>query len=205
MAQRTWAHRATHPLVTRLIGTPVRPNHLTALRLLTGLAAVACFAAGATIAGGALFLASAILDRADGELARLGGMTSRTGHLFDLASDVLVTALLFLGIGLGLREMPLIGPWAALLGAVAGLSVALIFLLVTAIENRGQTAIPGGAGIDPDDTLFLIAPLAWLGWLPQLLVAAAVGAPTVLALLVIRYRRLALTGTTDHSSRQLNP
>lgn len=205
MAQTTWAHRATHPLVTRLIGTPIRPNHLTALRLATGLAAIACFATGAPFVGGALFLASAFLDRADGELARLGGMTSRAGDLFDLVSDLLVTALLFLGIGLGLRGQPLIGTWAALLGVVAGLSVALIFLLVTAIERRGQTAIAGVAGFDPDDALFLVAPLAWLGWLPQLLVAAAVGAPAVLALLVIRYRRLLLARTTEHPSHYFGP
>ena len=35
-------------------------------------------------------------DHTDGELARIGGKTSRIGHLYDLASDAAVTILLFI-------------------------------------------------------------------------------------------------------------
>ncbi len=191
MDRRTWAHRATLPLVRRLAGTGITPNHLTALRLGTGLLAVASLARGASVAGGAWFLVSAFLDRADGELARLTGASSPAGHYFDLASDLAVTSLLFVGIGYGLRSHPLLGPWALPLGIAAGVSVAAIFCVVTAMEAGGRPALPGAGGFDADDILFLVPPLAWVGWLPQLLVAAAAGAPLFLLLLAGRRRRSA--------------
>jgi phosphatidylglycerophosphate synthase len=186
----SWAHRLTRPLVRRLGGSAIRPNHLTLLRLLTGLAAVVCFAAGLDIMGGCWFLLSALLDRADGELARLTGSHSRIGHYFDLGSDAVVNSLVFVGIAAGLRADPLLGPWALGLGLVAGLSIAAIFWLVCQLEASGQQLVTGVAGFDPDDALFLVAPVAWVGWLAPLLVAAAIGAPLFLLLLAFFGRRL---------------
>jgi archaetidylinositol phosphate synthase len=37
--------------------------------------------------GGGIWLLSAFLDRADGELARIGDMMSRGGHVYDYYSD----------------------------------------------------------------------------------------------------------------------
>jgi len=59
-------------------GTRLRPNHLTTGRLLSGLAACVCFGFGTKSGmawGGGLWLLSAFLDRADGELARIGNMS----------------------------------------------------------------------------------------------------------------------------------
>jgi phosphatidylglycerophosphate synthase len=173
--------------VRSLVGTAVRPNHLTALRVVTGLAAVACFATNASLQGGAWFLVSAFLDRADGELARLSGATTRSGHYLDLAGDLLVTSLLFVGIGAGLRSHAAVGEWAVGLGVLAGGSIALIFLLVSLMENDGLTAMRGGGPLDPDDVLFLVAPVAWAGWLPELLLAAAAGAPAFLFFVFVRW------------------
>jgi hypothetical protein len=36
-----------------------------------------------------------------GELARIGGKSSRIGHLYDLTCDALVTVMLFVGMGIG--------------------------------------------------------------------------------------------------------
>ena len=47
MSGASWTHLMARPLVRPLIGTRVRPNHLTTLRLLTGLAACALLAGGA--------------------------------------------------------------------------------------------------------------------------------------------------------------
>ena len=71
----SWTHLLARPLVRPLIGTWVRPNHLTTLRLLTGVAACVAVAWGSRAGlwwGGGLWLVSAFLDRADGELARMG-------------------------------------------------------------------------------------------------------------------------------------
>lgn len=187
MAQTTWAHRATHPLVSRLIGTPVTPNQLTALRAVTGLAAIWLLAAGANGWGGSLFVVSALLDRADGELARMSGQTSRLGHYLDFGSDIAITVLLFVGIGIGLREHPWIGSWALALGAAAGLAVAFIFLLAMRLETLGSSALKGTGGFDPDDVLFLVAPVAWLDGLAWLLLAAGIGAPLFLLLALLRW------------------
>jgi hypothetical protein len=48
----------------------------------------------------------------------------------------------------------------------------------------------GGAwGFDPDDAFCLMAPLAWLGWLAAILLAAGIVTPVVAGVLGIRLLR----------------
>jgi phosphatidylglycerophosphate synthase len=190
MARTTWAHRAMRPVVRRLITTPVIPNHVTALRLITGLGAAWQFSRGANGWAGVLFVISAFLDRADGELARMTGRTSRLGHYLDLGSDIVITALLFVSIGIGLREHALIGDIAVSLGITAGVAVALIFPVVMQLDALGPSPFAVHPGFDADDLLFLVGPIAWLGGLPWLLLAAGVGAPVFLAALLYRWRHI---------------
>jgi phosphatidylglycerophosphate synthase len=166
-------------LVRPLAGTRVTPNHLTTLRLVTGLAAVMLFAGGSRageVWGGVLWVLSAFLDRADGELARIGGKTSRLGHLYDLWTDVAVNALLFVGIALGAGP-DAFGGHALLLDLLAGGAVAFIFWIVTRVQATRADAFSARGGFDPDDALYLVGPMAWCGWLQPLLPVAAVGAP----------------------------
>ena len=186
-------HRWLTPAVALLIDTPVTPNHLTTLRLLSGLGAAGAFACGAAawsaIAGG-LFVASILLDHADGILARIAHKTSRIGYLYDLWTDAAVNSLVFLGIGFGLRDGSL-GYGAALLGTVAGLAVAGNFLVVQRLEARAGSPLGWNfRGIDPDHALFLVPVAAWAGGLPILLYAAAALAPLVLALMVRELLRM---------------
>lgn len=185
----TWAHRATHPLVRRLLGTRVRPNHLTGLRLATGLLAAGLFATGSFAWAGASFTLSALLDRADGELARLGALATPLGHRLDLASDVIVTIALFIGLGTGLRAggLGVLAPW---LGVLAGAAVALIFAAEARLETLAPAAGPRRWPVDADDTLFIVGPLAWLGGLDGLLLLAAAGAPAYLVWCALRLHRL---------------
>lgn len=97
MSQKTWARKVSSPRVKLLIGIRVSPNRLTSARLVTGFIAIDCFASSAMGWGGPLFIISAVLDRADRELAPLPGKTSRVGHYYDLCSDFLVYVLLFRG------------------------------------------------------------------------------------------------------------
>ena len=195
MIGTSWSHLAARPLVRPLIGTPVRPNHLTTLRLLTGLAACACLAAdtrAGTAWGGGLWILSAFLDRADGELARLGKLSSRFGHIYDTYVDIAVNSLLFVAIGLGLRHSWL-GAWAIPLGLVAGTALLLASILSHRLELRspaGTKAYSGRWGFDLEDALYLMAPLAWLGWLAPILVGAAIGASTIALLTAWRLARL---------------
>jgi len=192
--QTTWTHLLARPLIRPLIGTRVRPNHLTTLRLLTGIAACLAFTLGTRAGmwwGGGLWLISAFLDRADGELARLGNMMSPEGHRYDFLCDVGVNTLFFICIGFGLRHSWL-GSWAITLGLVSGASILLVSLFSEWLERRsppGTKAYSGKWGWDPDDALYLMGPLAWLGWLSPILVGAAVGATVMMLITGIRLLR----------------
>lgn len=195
MIGTSWTHRIARIVVRPLIGTGVRPNHLTTLRVLTGAAACALFAQGSPSAigwGGVIWIVSAFLDRADGELARIGNMMSRTGHMYDYYADTAINAAFFLAIGVGLRHSWL-GQWSIGLGFVAGSSIFLCGLFAEWLELRsppGTRAYSGRWGFDPDDALYLMAPLAWLGWLGAVLVGAAIGAPLMMIITGVRLLRL---------------
>jgi CDP-alcohol phosphatidyltransferase-like enzyme len=191
----TWTHLLARPVVRPLVGTAVRPNHLTTLRLLTGIAACVAFAWGTRAGmwwGGGLWLVSAFLDRADGELARIGNMMSPGGHRYDYLADVWVNTLFFVAIGFGLRHSWL-GEWSIPLGVISGLSILLGSLFSEWLERRSPTGtkgISGKWGFDPDDALYLMGPLAWLGWLSAILVGASVGATVVMLIQGVRLLRL---------------
>ncbi len=180
MSHNTWIHRLVKPLVRPLVNTPVQPNHITTLRLATGLGAAAAYADGRPLwltIGGFLFILSMLLDRADGMLARLSGKMSKTGHYYDLISDSVCNAAIFIGLGIGLRFTEL-GGWTVALGFLAGFAVMFILGVVMWAEGqKGLRAaeLSGFAGFDAEDSTILVPILVWLGWgLPLLYVAAAV-------------------------------
>ncbi|MFI4963939.1 MAG: CDP-alcohol phosphatidyltransferase family protein [Caulobacterales bacterium] len=191
----TWTHALARVLVRPLVGTGVTPNHITTLRLLTGAMACWLFALGTqrgAIWGGVLWLISAFLDRADGELARLGDMRSRQGHLYDYYSDVLINSGFFLAIGFGLHGSWL-GHWSIPLGVVtcvAMLACCVLSEIYETLTGPGVRVWGGAFGFHPDDALYLLAPLAWLGWLAPVLAAASVC--TSLIAMVIGVRLLLL-------------
>ena len=161
--------------------TKITPNQVTTLRLVSGVVAAAALAIGThwwTQVGCIVFVVSVVLDRADGELARLSGRTSEKGHKYDLWADACSNVLVFIGLGVGLRDSVL-APWSIPLGIVAGVSVAAICWLGLQIEaDKGQRAaeLPGFAGFDPDDAILIVPLVIWFGWSVPLLVAAAGGA-----------------------------
>jgi phosphatidylglycerophosphate synthase len=195
--QRPWDARFARWLVTPLKDSWVTPNHLTTVRLAVGLLASACFLPGTYLwsnLAALLLIVSNFLDHTDGELARMSGKTSRFGHLYDLASDALVTILLFVAIGMGMSLRPGmdfdVPP--ALAGAAAGGAIALIFYLRMKIEElAGKTATRQASlgGFETEDVLYCM-PLATLcNQLPLLLLVASVCAPTYALWVVFEYRR----------------
>jgi len=197
-ARLPWDARLARRLVGPLSNSWVTPNHLTTVRLLVGLAAAVAFVPGAYIwsnVGAMLLVVSNFLDHCDGELARMSGKSSRAGHVYDLASDALVTIVVFIaiGVGVGVRLKMVLPVPAMLLGCIAGCAIALIFYLRMQIEDRlgkagAQQASVGG--FETEDVLYLL-PLATL-WdrTASLLIAAAVGAPLYAAWVVFEYRRV---------------
>jgi phosphatidylglycerophosphate synthase len=187
-------------LVTPLKDTWVTPNHLTTVRLAVGLVATAAFAPGTYIWSnlGALLLAlSNFLDHADGELARISGKSSRIGHLYDLASDALVTVLLFVAIGIGVSAttgragLGLNAPPVEL-GSVAGIAVAIIFFLRMRIESmagKAGTRQAILAGFETEDVLYLLPLVTVCNGLVSFLTLASIGAPLFAIWVTIDYRR----------------
>jgi len=183
MSHHTWIHRlARITIVTPLIGSSVKPNHLTTLRLTTGICAAGFLAVGEPpwqhIGAGA-FLLAMLLDRADGDYARLTGQTSRGGHIYDLVADALCNALIFAGLGIGLRGGQY-GSQAILMGLIAGIAIGVILWLVIRIEQlEGARAAELGSfsGFDPDDAMIIVPLCIWANVMEGLLVAAAVGTP----------------------------
>ena len=189
---KTYVHHAGRWLIRPLVNTPVTPNHLTTLRLLTGIAAAVAFAMGDylwTAWGGVLYAVSALLDRADGELAKLSGKSSNWGHWYDLYCDAVVNVVLFFGIGIGLTDSVL-GHWAWKMGLLSGLSIALTFWIVFRLHESGShpsEAFNYPDGFDLDDSLFLVCIFAWFDGLLPLLIAASVCAPLFLIFALWQY------------------
>ena len=189
-----WDQRIARFLVRPLVHTRVTPNHITTVRLLSGLAACGCLAYGETPLihwGAGLFALSNFIDHMDGELARLSGKSSRIGHLYDLASDVVVHIFLFVSIGIGLSDSWL-GDAAWIMGIVAGISVSGLFALFQYLETRmgqKQAGLPRYAGFEVEDVLYLIGPAIWGGGLIPILMLTTIGAPLFGVWALIRYRR----------------
>ena len=195
MIGTSWTHRLARPLVRPLVGTGITPNHLTTLRLVTGALSCTALMVGDTYWnwwGGSLWLVSAFLDRADGELARIGNMSTPGGHIYDYIVDNAVNSLFFVAIGVGLRQSAL-GYYAIALGLLSGFSIYMSGYLSEALERRqgtGAKAYSGAFGFDFDDLLYVLGPMAWLGWLLPILVGASVGATMMMLLTAWRLRRL---------------
>ena len=201
---QSYVHVFARIFVRPLLGTWVRPNHLTGLRLLTGLAACALLAVGSrntAVGSGILWVVSCVLDRADGELARMGNLRSNSGKVLDFYSDLILDSFWFLGAGIGLRHSSL-GEYATPLGILACGSMLLVMWSSELLERLSAPGVKafdfkGVKRFHPDDLLFLLAPFTWLGWLVPILVASSVCTPIFAIVITVRYfmlkRRIAVT------------
>jgi archaetidylinositol phosphate synthase len=197
-ARRPWDARLACRLVAPLHGSRVTPNHLTTVRLAVGLAAAAAFLPGSYVwsnMAALLLVLSNFLDHADGELARLSGKSSRLGHVYDLASDAVVTILVFIAMGVGIEaKSHVTQPFPpAALGAVAGCAIALIFYLRMRIEERvgkAGTLQPSLGGFETEDVLYLVPLTTLCDSTRALLLAASLCAPLYAIWVAVDYRRV---------------
>ena len=184
MSHDTLIHQAVRPAVRAVATrTQLTPDHLTALRVATGLGAAASFtrygSTGWMVLGTCLFLLSALLDRADGELARQTHRFSQHGHRWDLVADCTCTAVVFLGLGLGAAG-GVLGRGGILLGVLAGAGVVGLFWQVNVARSGALPGYVGGNGrvlADPDDAMFAVPLFLWFAGVETVLVLAGVLAP----------------------------
>lgn len=109
-----WLHRPlAYGFVALIFRTPVTPNQVTLLALLVGLSAAACWIEGsraAMLLGGVLLWTSAILDGADGILARAKQSFSDLGRALDGTADMVVAGATVGAAGYHLAVTPT-NPW----------------------------------------------------------------------------------------------
>lgn len=122
--------------------TPLRPNHITILSLLAGLAACAFVSRGDRpnlLTGAFLLQLSFILDNCDGSLARLKSMQSKFGMWLDLVADLLVDFALWTALAVAAIFYEKVTSSLILLALTGALAGTLIhFLRVVRQRLRGQ-------------------------------------------------------------------
>ena len=101
-------HRILNPLVKFFISIGLTPNGITTIGLILNLGVAIIFIIGAESGargdysyigwGGAMILFAGMFDMLDGQVARIGNMTSRFGALYDSVLDRYSEMLMFLGI-----------------------------------------------------------------------------------------------------------
>src|SRR5882762_2962376 len=101
-------YKVINPLVKLLIRAGLTPNMVTTIGLLLNIGVSIIFIAGAEEGkrgdlsyvgwAGALILFAGLFDMLDGQVARLGNMSSRFGALYDSVLDRYSELFMFLGI-----------------------------------------------------------------------------------------------------------
>src|SRR5665213_3046612 len=101
-------YRIINPMVKLLIRAGLTPNMVTTIGLLLNIGVTIIFISGAEEGkrgdlsyvgwAGALILFAGLFDMLDGQVARLGNMSSRFGALYDSVLDRYSEMILFLGI-----------------------------------------------------------------------------------------------------------
>lgn len=91
-----WVHRPLAFVVARVLyPTPISPNLVTVLAILAGLGGAVCIAWPFRMhmqLGGLLIFSSAVLDCADGQLARMRKSSSAFGRMLDGVADLCVVS-----------------------------------------------------------------------------------------------------------------
>jgi phosphatidylglycerophosphate synthase len=177
--------RLAEIVVRPLANTPISPNMLTVFGMSVGLASCWLFSRGDPVLAnwaGLCFMFAVFMDHVDGAHARSSGKTSRFGHYLDHFGAATTYCAGFIGIGLGAGE-DLTGGWGPWLGLVTAISITIIFSVRMRVElQHGAEVVEQTprAGFEIEDILYLVGPVAWLGWLDGFILAAGIGTPIFL-------------------------
>jgi phosphatidylglycerophosphate synthase len=175
----TWVNRLAALLAKGLARTSLSPDHLSWLGLGFGLAAGVLFALGGQAvnnAGAVMFMLAVFMDELDGALARGSGRVTRFGHLLDYIAGTMSFCALFIGAGIGARQ--LIGTWGPILGVMAAVAALLSMRIRMGMEDRHGSKAVSHKRFGPfelKDGIYLVGPVTWVGGLYWFFVAATLG------------------------------
>jgi phosphatidylglycerophosphate synthase len=173
-----WDQRIGKFLAGKIAATWIRPNHVTAVDLVIGLASGIAIGTGYPNLGAFLFLAARLIDCVDGELARIQGSSSKFGAYFDLVTGTLTYLSLFAGLGAWsyLNADP--GYVTILLAVVLAAVVvnALLLLVRQWLLHDDSEEFPTIGAINLEDGAYLIPVAIWFGFPYETFAAVTIGA-----------------------------
>lgn len=183
--------RISVPLARLLRPTPLTPNQVSVFALLMAAAAGALLIASRNIEAGVLIQASSVVDGVDGDLARVKGMASRFGGVFDATLDRYADALIAGGLAWYASEHE--GwPQPALVGLVAIVGFLMVSYSRARLETAGGTEaasdLLGFASRDVRLLALAIGAVLGVAWWALVVVAALSYATVGWRLLCFRRR-----------------
>ena len=173
------AVRLTGPLVRGLIGAGVTPNAITTVGTLVLIGSGVAFGYGAVRWGGFLLLFSGFFDVLDGQVARLGGMSTTFGAFYDSTVDRIGEAAVFTGLIVFFMAGPL-PPELQRTAFAAGLIALVASLLVSYARARAE-----GLGVECKVGIAARAERILLLGLPALVFGQGPGRPGVLLFYIV--------------------
>jgi phosphatidylinositol phosphate synthase len=167
------------PLARLLIRGGVHPNVITTVGTLVLIGAGVAFAYGAIRWGGVLLLLSGGFDLLDGQVARVGGLTTAFGAFYDSTLDRVGEGALFTGLILYFLHGPL-APGLVATAVIVGLVALVASLLVSYTRARAEAL-----GVDCRVGIAGRAERILLLGLPAVIFGAGPGHPGVLLLWIV--------------------
>ena len=129
--------RLLEPLARALVRGRVHPNFITTFGTAIVVASGAAFGAGEIRWGGLLLLVSGLFDVLDGQVARLGGMSSIFGAFYDSTLDRIGESAVFAGLALHFMRGG-VAPASPTLAVGVALTALAASLLVSYTRARAE-------------------------------------------------------------------
>tara|TARA_B100001013_G_C24563649_1_gene423539 strand:- start:161 stop:778 length:618 start_codon:yes stop_codon:yes gene_type:complete len=182
-----WDQKIAKVLSKPFIFFNIHPNFVTLIGTILGLFTFYFYSKGDLFfakIGSVIFFFGACCDHIDGEVARKLNKTSILGHYLDHLGVCITYVALFLGLGVWCQINTGKGYYY---GIIASFSVFMIMSLRFYLErNKGGGAIKqkNFLGFEPEDILYLIIPITFLGKIESFLYAAYIGTPIFLLITI---------------------
>ncbi len=173
-----WDQKIGRWIARPFVATPVRPNHVTAVDLIIGVASGVAIAFDYPDVGGVLFLIARLVDCVDGELARLQGTSSKFGEYFDLVTGLTTYLAFFAGLAAWSYAHVRSEYVTILLVVVLAAVIVNTVLLLTRqhlLRDRSEE-FPTFGRINLEDGAYLIPVGLWLGYPFETFAVVTIGA-----------------------------
>lgn len=192
-------------LSQRIARTSIKPNVVTVINLLVGIAGAVFLAFGGywnQLLGALLFLANVMGDGVDGDVARLKLKETPFGHYLDIISDNTVHIAVFIGIGIGLARQTSNPAYVYILPVLLGGFGICTYVINGIVRENSKAGKSLLSLLNNRDFAYLVVVLALLGRLNWFLVGSSAGVYLVALILLFLHFRSVFAGRTVIGNRQ---